>query len=69
MIALDEANPFGFRLEVLETRDSLEVRAADLTPELGEGLKLRLDLWAQRHLGTMLAKLETRAREEIAGLR
>jgi hypothetical protein len=47
-VACEEANPFRFQLEALASQDRLEVREADVTPELSESLHLRLDQWIER---------------------
>jgi hypothetical protein len=47
-VACEEANPFRFQLEALASPDRLEIREADVTPELSESLKLRLDQWIER---------------------
>jgi hypothetical protein len=61
-VALDETNPFGFQLEAEGSEDYLDVRDADLAPELSENLKRRLDNWTERHLGTLLHQLEQTAK-------
>ena len=60
-IAVDDRNPFGFRLEAsgaAESQDRLDIRDADLAPELSDVLKLRLDQWIQRQLARLSAELE-----------
>ena len=61
-IALDDANPFGFQLEALGDEDRLEIRDADVIPDLSGSLKLRLDMWVERHLGALLSQLEEKTR-------
>jgi Fic family protein len=64
-IALDEQSPFGFQLETLGAQDNLEIREADLDPEVGESLKLRLNNWTRRLLGTMLSHMEEVTKEAL----
>jgi Fic family protein len=64
-IALDAANPFGFQLQVLGSQDSMDIRDTDVTPEVSQSLKFRLDTWVQLHLGTLLAQLEEKATEAL----
>lgn len=64
-IALDETNPFGFQLEVPGSHDRLDVWDADLAPDMSESLKLRLDMWVQRHLSALLSQLEEATRAAI----
>jgi hypothetical protein len=61
-IALDEATPFGFQLQVLGNQDSMDIRDTDVTPEVSQSLKFRLDKWVQLHLGTLLAQLEEKTK-------
>jgi Fic family protein len=61
-IALDDANPFGFQLEVVGSEDRLDIRDADLAPEMSDSLRLRLSEWTERHLGGLLAQLDQVAR-------
>jgi len=56
-VACDDASPFRFQLEAMETHDLLDVRETDLTPELGTHLELLLELWIDRHLTELFAKL------------
>ncbi|HVT15055.1 MAG TPA: Fic family protein [Thermoanaerobaculia bacterium] len=68
-IALDDANPFGFRLEALESQDYLDIREADVAPELSESLKLRMDAWIRRHLAAVLRQLEEKAKDALKASR
>jgi Fic family protein len=68
-IALDESNPFGFQLEVVGDQHPLDMRDADVAPELSENLKLRLDMWVQRHLGVLLNQLDEKATAELKDFR
>lgn len=68
-IATEDANPFGFRLEALESPDCLDIRDADVAPELSESLKLRLGGWIQRHLGALLGQLEEKAKGALEAWR
>jgi fido (protein-threonine AMPylation protein) len=68
-IALDDSYPFGFRLEALESQDYLDIREADVAPELSESLKLRLGAWIQRHLGVVLGQLEEKAKGALEAYR
>jgi Fic family protein len=64
LAAVDPANPFAFRLESEESTDLLEVRLNDVYPELTTSFHLRLREWVQRQLGSMLADLERRIRNQ-----
>ena len=68
-IALDEANPFGFQLEVPGNQDRLDVWDADLAPDLSESLKLRLNMWVRRHLSALLCQLEERTKAALTEYR
>jgi Fic family protein len=57
-IALDDRNPFGFQVEALGSQDRLDIRDADVAPEISASLALRLDRWAERQLGTKMAEME-----------
>jgi len=57
-IALDDRNQFGFQVEAFGSQDRLEIRDADLAPEISASLALRMDLWTERQLGTKMAELE-----------
>src|ERR1700686_2541309 len=55
-IACDDANPFHFQLETMETHDRLDIRETDLAPDLGTHLELLLELWVDRHLTDLVVK-------------
>jgi len=57
-IALEDGNPFGFQVEALGSQDRLDVRDADVAPEISASLALRLDQWTERQLGAKMAELE-----------
>lgn len=54
--------PFPFQCGSSHDRDHLDIREEDLTPELSETLKLRLDAWVRRQLSRMLAEIEQQSR-------
>lgn len=56
-VALDDRNPFGFQVEAIGSRDRLEIRDADVTPEISASLSLRLDRWTERQLGASMPEL------------
>ncbi len=62
-VALDDANPFAFQLEACGSDDRLDVRDADVAPDVSDSLLFRIDLWTERQLATMMAE---RARQ-VAG--
>jgi Fic family protein len=68
-VATDDANPFRFQLERVFSQDHLEVREADLAPELTEHLELRLDQWIARQLAALLVELRHKGRGEPAEYR
>jgi Fic family protein len=56
-VALDDRNPFGFQLEALGSQDRLDIRDADVAPEISQSLALRMDRWTERQLGTRMAEM------------
>jgi Fic family protein len=60
--ATDPLNPFGFSIETIGSSDRLEVRLADVHPEISESFRLRLESWVRRQLGKLLNELEERSR-------
>lgn len=57
-VALDDNNPFGFQLEADGSEDRLDIRDADVAPEISESLRFRMAQWTERRLGAKLAELE-----------
>ena len=54
-VALADRNPFGFQVEALDSQDRLDIRDADVAPEISESLTLRMDRWIARQLGARTA--------------
>jgi hypothetical protein len=57
LIAKDPYAPFPLCLLEAKSGDDLEVRLADVHPEISENLRLRLGPWSSRLLGRMLKEL------------
>jgi Fic family protein len=55
------APPFGFRVEIEQNPDILEIRNSDVSPEISPVFALRLSNWVYRQLAWMLADLADRA--------
>lgn len=68
-VALDDRNPFGFQLEARGSQDRLDVRDADVAPEISESLIRRVDLWIQRQLGTRMAEMAQHVENAIDNYR
>jgi len=63
-VACDDENPFRFQLEALASDDLLDIREADVTPELTASLSLRLDHWIKRQLAAVLVRLEREVQKQ-----
>jgi len=61
-VACDDASPFRFQLEAMETHDLVNIRETDVTPEVGTHLELLIELWVDRHLTELLLKLRHQGR-------
>jgi Fic family protein len=67
-IAVEDRNLFGFQLEAsgaADRQDRLEVRDADLAPELSDVLKGRLDQWIRRQLSRLLAEVDRQVKAAL----
>jgi Fic family protein len=64
-VATDNRNPFGFLIEARNSQDRLEIRDADVAPEISESLSLRMDQWIERQLGAKLAELARQVEKTI----
>ncbi|HTG33959.1 MAG TPA: Fic family protein [Thermoanaerobaculia bacterium] len=50
-------SPFPFLIHAMSSKDDLEVRLEDVSPELTPHFLLRLDQWVKRQLGRMLEEI------------
>ena len=64
-IALDDRNPFGFQVEALGSQDRLDIRDADVAPEISASLSLRMERWTERQLSTKMAEMERLMKDSL----
>jgi len=61
----DAGNPFRFLLDTASGEEGIEVRLADVFPELTDSFRLRLASWIRINLSQMLAELRDQAKNRL----